>query len=95
MVENFKKLMTALNLIKEVEGNPEVLNSLILALKRSGKTAVAAGVGYGLLVFVGALQADATSGIAVALIFKLVSAQAVVAAISKYLKEHYGVTLPL
>lgn len=86
-------LASAVGLYQEVQ-NPTAFNSVLEALKHGAKTAVAAGVGYGLIVLLGSLQADADHSKLLALLFSLVSVQSLVAAISKFLKEHYGVTLP-
>ena len=86
-------LATAIGLYQEVQ-NPQAWTSLVESLKHGGKTAVAAGVGYGLIVLLGQLSADQDHSKLLHLVFSLVSVQTAVATISKYLKEHYGISLP-
>jgi hypothetical protein len=86
-------LAAAVGLYREVQ-SPGAWESVVLALKRGGKTAVAAGVGYGLIVLLGVLQANQDQSELLTLVFKLVSVQALVGGIAKFLREHYGVTLP-
>jgi hypothetical protein len=88
-----KDLAGAIGLYKEVQ-NPVAWESVWTAVRHGAKTAIAAGLGYGLIVLVGVLQQDASSSHLLTLFFSLVSAQAVIAAISKFIAEHYGVTLP-
>lgn len=86
-------LAAAIGLYKEVQ-SPGAWASVVEALKHGAKTAIAAGVGYALIVMVGMLQADASHSQLLTALFSVVSAQTVVSAISKFLKEHYGLSLP-
>jgi hypothetical protein len=83
----------AIGLYREIQ-SPGAQAALVMSLKRAGKVGLAGGIGFGLIIAVGALQQDATNTELLKFLFALVPAQAIVAAISKYLKEHYGITLP-
>jgi len=93
-MDYMKRLMAALNLLKQVD-NPDFFKSLMSAANRAGKNAVAAGAGYGMIVFLQGMNAQAATTPSVEMVFKVVAAQVLITAVSRFLKEKYGVTLPL
>ena len=88
-----KKILMFLNLMRKFR-NADDRASLMAAIARAGKVGLGAGAAYGLIVTLGILSEDQTSEL-LTVIFTLVPAQVIVAGFSKWLKERFGITLPI
>jgi hypothetical protein len=87
------KFLMALKLMRRWK-NPDHRAALVSAITRAAKLAGASGVAFALVTFFGELSADQSSEM-LEILFAIVPAQAIIAGISKYAKEKFGITLPI
>jgi len=87
-----EKWLEIIGLFKNVSKD---VPAVYLALKRGGKVALASGAAGAALVLLGLLEVEAEQGNQLLqALFIFVPSTAVVAALSKWLREKYGIQLP-